>query len=105
MSPEQYRNELSPWNSYETGLFRKPDAMEVREVLAEAEISQARAAAICGVTERTIRRYCDPTDYDMPYAEWMILLYHCDYDLGTPSILLTPMATDPEDDDETGETF
>lgn len=83
------RNKVrGPWNSYESGLFEQPNSTQVRHVIEEAGFTQAKVAALLGVAERTIRRYCDPSDTaDMPYAQWELLRYHANYDIGDRAIL------------------
>lgn len=86
----------SPWESFESGLYEAPSADQVRQVLEEAEFTQARAAALIGVIDRTMRRYCDPNDADILYAQWQLLLYHANYDIGDRAILADKRAENAE---------
>ena len=86
---------MSCWDTWASGEFERPDSEQVRAIIEEANWTQEFAAELVGVDDRTMRRYCNPDDTDMPYAQWQLLLYHANYDIGDRA-----MPTEPRDDDD-----
>jgi len=44
----------------------KTDSIQVRELLEKAGLSQRQGAKELGINERTMRRYCSPSEDDAP---------------------------------------
>lgn len=51
----------------------RTDSEKVRALLDKAGLSQRQAARMLGVNERTMRRYCSPTEVDAPKVVIMAL--------------------------------
>lgn len=73
-----------PYETYASGNYETPGTEVIRDLIEGQQWTQEYAATIVGVKVRQMRRYLDPDDTPIPYSAWTLLLYHANYDIGTP---------------------